>query len=167
VKGWLRSIACAAAGVGFLAAAGAGFAADTIKTRQAVMAELGAHTKAVGAFLKGNEDPRKSAALGSAGDVEFRATAMASLAKRLPSFFPKGTSSSDMPGKTRAKPEIWTRSDKFMAAAATLENLSNKLAEAAATEDKSRIAAVMKTLGKDGCGGCHATFRGPKPKGAM
>jgi cytochrome c556 len=54
-----------------------------------------------------------------------------------------------------------------MAAAASLESMANKVAEAAATEDKARIAAAMKDFGKKTCAACHDAFRGPKPKGSM
>jgi cytochrome c556 len=72
-----------------------------------------------------------------------------------------------MPGKTRAKPEIWTMSDKFAAAAAKLESAAGKLEMAAATGEKDKIAAAMKGFGKATCGVCHSDFRGPKPKKTM
>ena len=167
MKNWLQPVAFAVIGIGFLTSASIADAADPVKTRQAVMKEISTHVKAIGAYLKGHKDPKKAARLGTPGDIELRAMAVASLAKRLPSFFPKGTSLSDMPGKTRAKPDIWAQNDKFMAAAATLETMANKVAEAAATGEKSKIAAAMKGLGKTACGGCHSTFRGPKPKKSM
>ena len=167
MKTWLKPMVLAAACVGFVVALPVAAADDPIETRSAVMKELATHSKAIGAYLKGDDDPKKAARMGTPGDIEFRAMAIASLAKRLPSFFPKGTSSEDMPGKTRAKPEIWTMSDKFAAAAANLEAAARKVEKAAATGDKANIAAAMDGFGKANCGGCHSTFRGPKPKASM
>lgn len=163
---WLKPFVLVMA-AGILAAFPAAAADDPIRTRVAAMKELSAHVKAIGGYLKGSKDPRKSAALGTAGDIELRAMAIASLADRLPSYFPKGTSSADMPGKTRARPEIWSMPDKFAAAAKGLGAGAKKLETAAASGDKARIAAVMKDFGKTACGGCHSTFRGPKPGKSM
>lgn len=165
MKKWLKPFVLVAAGVGFLATLQIDVAAaDPVKTRKAVMKELSAHSKAIGKYLKGHKDAKKEARLGSAGDMELRAVAMAGLAKRLPGMFPKGTSLKDMPGKTRAKPEIWTQSKKFKAASNNLASWANDIEKAAATGDKSKIAAAMKGFGKATCGGCHKTFRGPKKK---
>ena len=71
-------------------------------------------------YLKGHKNAKKESRLDTPGDVELRTLAMASLAKRPPEMFPKGTSLKDMPGKTRANPEIWSQSDKFRAAANNL-----------------------------------------------
>ncbi|MDA0653439.1 MAG: cytochrome c [Proteobacteria bacterium] len=89
---------------------------------------------------------------------------MASLAKRLPGMFPKGTSLTDMPGKAYAKPEIWTQNNKFRGAANNLASWSKDLEKAAATGDKAKIAAAMRGFGKETCGNCHKTFRMKKPK---
>jgi cytochrome c556 len=162
---WLKPFVLVAAGIGFIATLQADVAsADPIKTRRAVMKELSAHSKAIGKYLKGHKNPKREKRLGTAGDVELRALAMAGLANRLPGMFPKGTSLKDMPGKTRAKPEIWAQNKKFRAAAMNLATWSKDIESAAATGDKSKIAAVMKGFGKSTCGGCHKSFRGPKPK---
>jgi len=166
MKKWLKPFVLVAAGAGILATlqVDVAAAADPIETRKAVMKELSAHTKAIGAYLKGNKDPKKERALGTAGDVEMRAMAMASLAQRLPAMFPKGTGLGDMPGKTGAKPAIWTDSKDFQAAANKLATWSTDLEKAAATGDKAKIAAVMKSFGKATCGNCHKTFRESKKK---
>ena len=168
MRKWLKPFVVVAVGVGFFATLQADVAsADEISTRKSVMKELSAHSKAIGSYLKGDKDPKKAMALGTAGDMELRALAMASLAERLPAMFTKGTSSADMPGKTRAKPEIWSKSTEFKAAAMKLATWSKKVEEAAATGEKAKIAAAMKGFGKETCGACHSTFRGPKPKKTM
>jgi cytochrome c556 len=165
---WLKPFVFVAAGIGFLATLQADVvSADEISTRKSVMKELSAHSKAIGNYLKGDKDPKKERVLGTAGDMELRALAMASLAERLPGMFTKGTSSADMPGKTRAKPEIWSKNKEFEAAAMKLASWSRDIEKAAATGEKAKIAAAMKGFGKATCGGCHRTFRGPKPKKTM
>ncbi len=162
---WLKPFVLVAAGVGFLATLQIDVAAaDPIKTRRAVMKELSAHSKAIKKYLKGHKDAKKEKRLGTAGDVELRALAMAGLARRLPGMFPKGTSLNDMPGKTRAKPAVWMESKKFKAAAMKLATWSKDIEGAAATGDKAKIAAAMKGFGKATCGACHKSFRGPKTK---
>jgi cytochrome c556 len=162
---WIKPFVLVAAGIGFLATMQVELAsADPVKTRRAVMKELSAHNKAIAKYLKGHKNPKKEARLGAPGDVEFRAIAMAGLGKRMVAMFPKGTSMKDMPGKTRAKPEIWTKSADFRKAANILVKWSKDLEGAAATGDKAKIAAAMKGFGKNACGTCHKTFRGPKPK---
>ena len=78
--------------------------------------------------------------------------------------FPKGTSLKDMPGKTRAKPEIWTKMAAFDQAANIFAVYATRVADAAGSGDRKAIGAAMGQLGKRGCGGCHSDFRGPKPK---
>lgn len=165
MKKWLKPFILIAAGFAFTATLQIDVAeADVVKTRKAVMKELSTHGKAIGRYLKGHKNPKREARLGTPGDVELRAIAMAGLAKRLPAMFPKGTSLSDMPGKTRAKPEIWTQNKKFRAAANNLAMWAKDIENAAATGDKAKIAAAMKGFGKEACGTCHKSFRGPKIK---
>lgn len=162
---WLKSLVYVAAGFALIATTQVEIAnADPIKTRRAVMKELSGHSKAIKKYLKGHKNPKKEARLGTAGDMEFRALAMAGLAKRLVSMFPKGTGLKDNPGKTRAKPVIWAKPGKFRKAANNLASWSKDLEGAAATGDKAKIAAAMKGFGKSTCGVCHKTFRGPKKK---
>ena len=162
---WLKSLVYVAAGFALIATTQVEIAdADPIKTRRAIMKELSGHNKAIKKYLKGHKNPKKEARLGTAGDMEFRALAMAGLGQRLLTMFPKGTSLKDKPGKTRAKPAIWSKSGDFRKAAKVLVSWSNDLENAAATGDKAKIAAAMKGFGKTACGTCHKTFRGPKPK---
>lgn len=139
-------------------------AADTVQVRQSVMKELSGHNKAIKKYLKGHKDPKKEARLGTPGDIEFRATAMAGLAKRMTMFFPKGSGPGMTKTKTYAKDAIWSDWAGFQAAAGKLAEQAAKLEAAAATGDKKNIAAAMKTFGKIGCGTCHKTFRTKKPK---
>ena len=162
---WPKLFVLDAAGIGLIATLQADVAAaDPVKIRRAMMKENNAHGKAIVEYLKGHKNAKKESRLGTPGDVELRALAMASLAKRLPAMFPKGTSLKDMPGKTRAKSEIWSQSDKFRAATNNLASWAKDLEMAAATDDKSKIAAAMRAFVKATCGNCYKTFHGPKPK---
>jgi len=161
----LKSLVLVAAGIGFVASLQVDVsAADIIKTRQAMMKELSTHNKAIKKYLKGHKNAKKEARLGAAGDMELRAIAMAGIGRRLPGMFPKGTSINDMPGKSYAKAASWMDGAKFRAASNTLVQWSNDLEAAAATGDKSKIAAAMKGFGKVTCGGCHKSFRVKKKK---
>lgn len=131
-----------------------------IKVRRAAMKELGAHNKAIAAFLKGAKDPKKAAALGTLGDMELRAQAIAGTASRIVSLFPDGTGMDAFPGKkTGAKPEIWTDAAGFKTAADTLKMLAAEAEKAAGSGDRKAFAAAFARLGKEGCGGCHKKFR--------
>ena len=154
-----------------LDAAYAQSASTVIKQRQSVMKEFNMHVKAVRKFVKGvpagltgKKLKRAKSRLGTAADLELRASALASQSKRLMRFFPKGTSAADGVGKTRAKAAIWAKWSEFEAAAATFGKLAGGLEIAAATGDTGKIKAALATMGKNGCGGCHKTFRAKKKK---
>ena len=54
---------------------------------------------------------------------------------------------------------IWTDQAGFKAAAEKAEGLAEKLTEAAKGGDAQATLAAFAALGKEGCGGCHETFR--------
>jgi cytochrome c556 len=137
---------------------------DPVKVRRAIMKENSIHLKSVKKFLKGGTTKKAIARAGTAADMELRAMAIGANAGNMVALFTKGTSLKDMPGKTRAKPAIWSDWKGFQAAAANLGVLAVKLQKAAESGDKAAIKTASATLGKMGCGGCHKSFRGPKPK---
>ena len=77
-------------------------------------------------------------------------------AKRVPSWFPEGS------GEYRAKANIWTDWAGFKAANDKLVAASADLVAATKTMDSAQIGAALGATGKT-CGGCHETYRGPKP----
>jgi cytochrome c556 len=120
-----------------------------IKERREFMKGNGGHMKAINDALE-------------AGDltaIPEHATALRDGAKKIPDLFPEGTSMTEFPGKTGAKPEIWTEWDKFKQQASYLEEEAGELLEATGGGDKATIAAAFENLGKEGCGGCHQPFR--------
>jgi cytochrome c556 len=126
-------------------------AATVVKERQEHMKELGAHMKAINEFVE--------TGTGSAEDVADRAKQIQQAAANIPTWFPEGTSMDDGIGKTGAKPVIWSDSPGFSGAAEKMGEEAGKLASVAATGDRDAIGAQFASLGKNGCGGCHTTFR--------
>lgn len=169
MKKFTGFVVLGAIAAGFLAVAPVNLAAaqtadEIVQKRQAVMKEFLAHSKAISVYLKGNKNPKKAARLGTPDDIEFRAMGIAALADRLHTMFAQKTSLMDLPGKTRAKPEIWKDWNGFYAKTQNLKKLATALEMAATTRDKKQIAVAFKKMGKDGCSACHRQFRGPKPK---
>lgn len=125
--------------------------AAVIVQRQGLMKSQGDHAKAINAFVENGE--------GSPEDVAKRAADLQRRAAEIVGLFPAGTGMDDNVAKTAAKMEIWNKPDDFKAAAANLADLSGALWQAAAGGDKQQIADAFAKLGKEGCGGCHTTFR--------
>jgi len=125
--------------------------AAVLKERQETMKQLGGNMKAINDFVE--------AGTGSAEDVATRAASIREIAGKIPTLFPEGTSMDDGIGKTGAKPAIWSDWAGFQASATKMGEEAGKLAEVAAAGDRDAIGAQFGALGKDGCGGCHQTFR--------
>lgn len=125
--------------------------AAIIKQRQDAMKEMGGHMKAINAFVESGT--------GSAADVAMRAGAIQEMSAKITELFPEGTSINDGVGKTGAKPEIWSDAEGFKSAAMKLGELAGGLETAADGGDSAAIGEQFAMLGKNGCGGCHQTFR--------
>ena len=63
-----------------------------------------------------------------------------------------------MPGKSNAKPEIWTDMDKFQALYASQKSGEQKLLAAIQKGDKPAVQAAVTDVGKN-CSSCHGTYR--------
>ena len=143
----------AAAAIVVAAAAGLGLAQDketVLKEREATMKEQGKDIGAVKAYLDGK------------GDLAQAKTGAANLTqttKKIPQLFPAGTGGPSPDGDYVAKPEIWTDWNKFLDAQKTAAAKADALLVAVNGGDKSAIEAAFNDLGKNGCGGCHTTFR--------
>jgi cytochrome c556 len=121
-----------------------------VKDRQATMKAQGAALDGIKKYLGGEAD--QAAGTKSADNL-------VKLAQSLPGKFTKGTSTTDFPGKSGAKPIIWADWDKFLAAQKNLVAQAEKLDAAVKSGDKKAAAEQYAATGKDGCGGCHTTFR--------
>lgn len=145
---------------------GAGHADDAavIEERQALMKGQGKDAAAIKAFT---DDKTDLAAAQAAG---------ADLLVRLPKIsdlVPKGTGMDAYPGKSYAKPAIWTEHDKFLAAQKNAIKAAEALNAALKGGDKTAISAALGNLTRDfwgttstnpgACGGCHGTFTQKKP----
>jgi cytochrome c556 len=137
------------AGVG----AGTGLAQDAMKVvqdRQAVMKEQGKALGAVKAYLDGK---------GDLAQAQTGASELSQTVRKIPALFPAGTGMEQFPGKSGAKPAIWTDQAKFQEAAQNAQAKIDALAAAVKGGEKAAIEAAFNDLGKNGCGGCHTTFR--------
>ena len=90
--------------------------ANVIKYRKSLMTANTSHMGAMGEFVKGTVTFK-------GGFVEF-ATALNAVSMQIPALFPAGSNTG---AETRAKPEIWSKRDDFIAAAKKLETESAKL----------------------------------------
>lgn len=121
-----------------------------VKDRQATMKAQGAAVATIKKYIDGAVE--KADAVKAADDL-------VKVAQTVPTKFPKGTSTADFPGKSGAKPAIWTEPDKFAAAAKNEFAEVEKLNAVVKTGDKAAVAAQFDVLGKQGCGGCHTPYR--------
>lgn len=151
-----------AAGIGLLLAAGTvsvgaqeGDKLAAIKARQDFMKAQGADAKAITDYTKGDADQAKAEA--AANDLVARQP-------KIEALFVPGTSATDFPGKTYAKPEIWTEKDKVAAIRTALGTAEEKLAADVKAGNKQQVSDDLTTMGKTGCGACHGAYRLPLPK---
>jgi cytochrome c556 len=118
-----------------------------VKQRQAAMVLQGKYLAPIGAMLKGN-------APYNADIVARNATFLENLA-RMPW---DGFDASTKGEKSKTKPEAFTDTAKFKAAADALEEATSKLGAAARAKDEAGVKATFGAVAK-ACGGCHDNFR--------
>jgi cytochrome c556 len=124
--------------------------AGIVAHRQATMKTMASNVKIVSEFVKGDTD--QPAALAAAKTI-------VATAKTLPTLFPSGTGLEALPGKSGAKPEIWTQPAEFASDAAALVAATQALLDAVQSGDPAETGKRLATAGKNGCGNCHDTFR--------
>ena len=84
---------------------------------------------------------------------------------KLAALFPPGTSNTDFPGKTRAKPELWQHLDEAKAAPAKLHEAELELVPVVKTADPQTVGKSLSGLYRQSCNGlCHNAFRAPEEK---
>jgi cytochrome c556 len=145
----------AVAVMGVAAVGTAGLAQDKaaiVKDRQDFMKAQAADSKAINDYAKGMGD--KAAAAKAIDDLIARAD-------KIDSLFPAGTSSTDMPGVSKAKAVIWTDRADFDKIPAVLKGYEMMTKTAIATGTPADVGAAAAAEGKNGCGACHSTFREP------
>jgi cytochrome c556 len=142
--------------LGAVGLAGAALAQDgeaTVAKRQDAMKAQGKDLGAVKAFIDGKGD--LAAAQKGGDDLATRMTQILGL-------FPPKTGMAEFPGKSYARPAIWSDWDKFTAAQTNADQKAVALVSALKSGDKAKIEAAFGDMGKNGCGGCHTPFREPK-----
>ena len=140
-------VACVSGGAAWAASGD-----DAVKKRQAAMKQIGGQMKVIKDYLGGN---------GTAADVVQGATTINGLSKSTPALFVDGTARGDtgLSVETEALASIWQDAGGFENAWKVLTTESEKLAQVAATENRDAIAAQFGTMAKNGCGGCHKSYR--------
>ena len=118
-----------------------------VKQRQAAMTLQGKYLGPIGAMMKG-------AAPYNADVVALNATFLENLARMPWDGFDPSTKGE----KSKAKPEVFTDTAKFKAAADTLEAETAKLGSAARAKNEAGVRAAFGGVAK-ACGGCHDAFR--------
>jgi cytochrome c556 len=148
-------IAVAAAGLLATSLGAAAFAADEpaniIKYRQAFMKANSAHLTMIAAVVKGE--------VSWTDELEDHAEALHEQSEYLLRLFPEGSGKGDTDVQSAALPVIWEQWSKFEESANAFGAESGKLVEAVESGDQAAIAQQVAALGKNGCGGCHETFR--------
>ena len=148
--------ACLAGGVAAASTALAGGHGGNpaVSARNAHMQLYSFNLGTLGAMAKGEVEYDADAAAAAAGNL----AALSSLNQS--AYWVPGTSSEDLPGESRAKPEIWQ-------AGSTAGEIGASFAEAAAAlaavagDGKDAMAGALGAVGK-GCGDCHKAYRAPK-----
>ena len=120
---------------------------DAIKYRRAAFSVMASHFSRIGAMVHGRAPFDAKAAAENAE--------LATLMAKLPyTAFGEGTDK----GETKAKPEVWSESDKFKAGAIRMQEDMAKLNAAAKTGNLETIKAAFGPVGQS-CKACHDNFR--------
>lgn len=135
-----------AAAVVALSVSTAAVAADVIKERQEGFKANVESMKAIKAAVEA----------GDTAPIAAEAGKIAAFASRIPDLFPEGSQ-----GDSRAKDEVWTDWNGFVAAAEANAEAAEDLVAVAQTGDAGAAGAQLQALGKT-CGACHDDYRVPK-----
>jgi cytochrome c556 len=84
---------------------------------------------------------------------------LAQSTKKIPEVFPPGTGATSTDGKFATKPAIWTDWNKFLDAQKAAASKADALLVAVKSGNKTAVPAAWDDLLKNGCNGCHDTFR--------
>jgi len=126
--------------------------ADFIKQRQALMKQQAEGLKVIQSYVSGQIG--RDAALSKANELM-------TLPPKIVALFPQGTSLTDFPGATNAKPDIWEQWERFKDVPAALLRTETRLAADIKGGSKQDVLDDLDAVGRNGCGACHTTFRAP------
>lgn len=123
-------------------------ATGIVAVRHGAMSAFGGHTSAIKAII---QDTPEQISL-----IPVYARSIAESATQVPDLFPEGSTSE----QSDALPVIWERWDEFTAISEDLNRLAGELATVAENGgSQQEVMAAFATMGKEGCGSCHDTFR--------
>jgi cytochrome c556 len=91
--------------------------------------------------------------------VRAQTAIMATIAPKIPAFFPAGTGP-DV-GKTRAKPEIWQQQDLFIRKSKDFGAAAQAIDAAAKAGDMNKVMGLHDRVDQ-ACDACHKPFRAPE-----
>ena len=102
---------------------------------------------------------------GSMADVEKAAKGIQVAAGKIPALFPKGTGRPDVDDKTtRSLAKIWEDWGTFEKATNAMGVHAGHVSMYAVQGNANEVKKHFGLIGKEGCGACHKSFRGPKAK---
>lgn len=160
-KGAMLAVAL---GIGAAVAAGGAIAHDDVLPKNASPATKAAYArhdnfkKLGGAFKALNDELRKGEP--SKAVLTSNASAIASLSKSLPTWFPRGSGVEARP-MSEAKAEVWTDAAGFAAAASNFQAQAAKLNQLAAGGDVDGVKAQTRQTFM-ACKSCHEKYRQEK-----
>ncbi|MGH6989010.1 MAG: c-type cytochrome [Stellaceae bacterium] len=129
---------------------------EVVKHRQATMKQQAADLKYIATYAKGGG--------GTEAGAGYKVDDLETVSGEILALFVPGTSTADLPGKTYAKPNIWTDWKKFSAQIPHVQDLEAGLGAAVKKNNKPEILAAIGNLGKNGCGACHSDYRAKMPR---
>ena len=132
----------------------------TVTFSTQAFAQAGAIEKGQKAMKNNSADAKAIKAAVESKDyatIETKAKDIMGTAEKIPSLFPKGSTT----GKTKAKAEIWEKSDDFVKHAKALSKSAGELAAAAKAHNDAEVGVKVKAMG-DACGACPKAFRADK-----
>jgi cytochrome c556 len=116
--------------------------------------QLGGAFKAINDELK-KDSPDKAV-------ISANAQKMQTLAKGMPSWFPKG-SGPETGLKIKAKAQVWSDPKGFAAAVSRLQGETTKLAQLSAGDDVDALKGQVRATG-GACKNCHDNYRTPEER---
>ena len=121
-----------------------------VKERREFMKSMAKRMGVIKAYTEGKAD---------IGAATQSAQELAQSVPQISGHFPVDTSMANFPGKSGARPSIWTDWNNFLAKQRGLDEQVGKLNVVMKEGDKEKIAAQFGNVGKQGCGGCHESYR--------
>jgi cytochrome c556 len=121
---------------------------DVIQKRKAMMKANNADVKAISEAAEKKDYPT----------IEVKAKDIMDNMGKVVGLFPKGSTDE----KSRAHPDVWTKTDEFRARAVDATKAAEALSKAAAAKNEAEVNVKVKELGNNregACGACHKVFR--------